>query len=135
MVKRGSSIGFFGIFGRSEDMRRLDEALRRAGLHPAQVPEGVKLAAVGLMAGEEMQEPPPTAYPSVGELMAFCALGADLFAHENGEARLAAATRRVEAALEAGEGRDAEIILLMLHAKLIHPALGDHYDIRAESED
>ncbi|WP_159586247.1 hypothetical protein [Chelativorans xinjiangense] len=135
MVKRGSSIGFFGIFGRSEDMRRLDEALRDAGLHPAQVPEGVKLAAVGLMTSEETPEPPPAAYPSVGELMAFCALGGELFAHENGEARLAAATRRMETALEAGEGRDAETVLLMLHAKLIHPALVDRYAIRAESED
>ena len=131
MVKRGASIGFFGIFGRSEDMNRLDEALRQAGLHPGHVPEGAKLAAVTLMSRQD-PEPPPAAYPPVGELMAFCILGEEDFLHLNGQARLAAITGRLEEALEAGEGQDAELILLMLHAGLIHARLVDRYDIRAE---
>ncbi|MCT8997866.1 hypothetical protein [Chelativorans intermedius] len=134
MVRRGTALGFFGIFGRSQDLRRLDAALRLAGLHPAQVPEGVKLAAVGLMAGDGAEEPPPAAYPPVGLLMAFLALGPDGFARENDEAQLAAATQRLEAALEAGEGRDAQIVLLMLHAGLAHPALVRDYALRAEEE-
>lgn len=135
MVKRGSSIGFFGRFGRSEDMRRLDDALRDAGLHPVQISEGAKLAAVGLMSGEQNAEPPAEAYPPVGELMAYCALGDTGFAHENGEASAAAVRQRLEAALDIGEGLDAEIILLMLHAGLIHPRLLDRYDIRVEEDE
>jgi len=134
MVKRGASIGFFGIFGRSEDMNRLDEALRQAGLHPGHVPEGAKLAAVTLMSTQE-PEPPPLAYPPVGELMAFCVLGEDDFRHLNGEARLAAVIVRLEEALETGEGQDAELVLLMLHAGLIHATLVNRYDIRAEGAD
>ncbi|WP_309082694.1 hypothetical protein [Chelativorans sp.] len=134
MVKRGASIGFFGIFGRSEDMRLLDEALRQAGLNPGAVPEGAKLAAVTLM-NRDVPEPPAEAYPPVGELMALCALGAGGFGEVNGEARLTAALARMEAALEAGGGQDAELILLMLHAKLMDPELVDRYDIRAEGAD
>jgi len=133
MVKRGASIGFFGRFGRSQDMRNLDRALRFSGLHPAQVPEGVKLAAVGIIAGEGGEEPAETAYPPAGELMAFCALGEEHFAYENGESRAESARRRLERALEEGEGQDAELILLLLHAKLIHPVLVDQYDLRAET--
>ena len=135
MVKRGSSIGFFGVFGRSEDLRLLDDALRRAGLHPALIPEGVKLAAVGLMANDTAPEPPPEAYPPVAELMAFCALGEDAFGGENGDSRLAAASQRLQEALEAGEGGDAEIVLLMLHAKLIRPEIVERYGIYAEGDD
>jgi hypothetical protein len=135
MVKRGASIGFFGLFGRSQDMRLLDEALRQAGLHPGAVSEGAKLATVTLMGRDKAHEPPPAAYPPVGELMAFCALGAETFARHNGEARLARVTARMEAALEAGEGEDAELILLMLHAGLLDAELIDRYDIRAEGAD
>ena len=34
------------MFGRSGDLRQLDAALRAADLHPALVPEGVKLTLV-----------------------------------------------------------------------------------------
>lgn len=133
-MKRGASIGFLGIFGRSQDMRQLDEALRRAGLHPSAVPEGAKLAAVSLMSTEERPEPPADAYPPVGELMAFCILGTEAFVRQNGEARRAAATGRLEVALRAGAGEDAEVVLLMLHAGLIHPELVELYGISAESK-
>lgn len=84
MVKRGVSIGFLGRFGRSQDMRYLDASLRSAGLHPSLVPEGVKMAAVSLMA-EDGPEPPAGAYPPVGALMALAALGEEEFARNNGE--------------------------------------------------
>lgn len=131
MVRRGTSIGFFGMFGRSQDLRRLDRAMREAGLHPALIPEGAKLAAIGVIAGEDAREPPPLAYPPIGELMAFCALGSEIFAQENGPERLETAEQRLEAALESGTGTDAQIVLLMLHAKLIHPEIVDRYDIHA----
>jgi hypothetical protein len=70
MVKRGASIGFFGLFGRSQDMRLLDEALRQAGLHPGAVSEGAKLATVTLMSRDKAHEPPPAASePDPGQLL------------------------------------------------------------------
>lgn len=134
MVKRGSAIGFFGLFGRSEDMRRLDEAMRRYGLHPAQVPEAVKLATVGLMAESAKGEPPPDAYPAVGSFMAYCLMGEGEYAAVNGEGATDAMAGRLERALEEGEGPDAELVLLFLHAKLVSPVLIDRYDLRAEDQ-
>ena len=49
MTRRRSSIGFFGRFGRSKDLRQLDEALRALDVHPATVPEAVKLTVVNLL--------------------------------------------------------------------------------------
>jgi len=133
MVKRGVSIGFLGRFGRSQDMRYLDASLRSAGLHPSLVPEGVKMAAVSLMA-EDGPEPPAGAYPPVGALMALAALGEEEFARNNGEPARRAVLGRLERALEVGKGLDASIVLLMLHAGLLHPALRDDYGIEADQE-
>lgn len=135
MPRRGSSPGFFGRFGRSEDLRRLDAALRAAGLHPALVPEGAKLALVNLMkdrAGGNF--PPPEAYQPAAELFAFCLTGPETFGENNGQSRLEEVERRMEAALAAGEGADAEIVLLALHAGLVSPVVVDRYDLRAEEE-
>lgn len=135
MARRRSSPGFFGRFGRSEDLRRLDEALRAAGLHPALVPEGAKLALVNMMkdrAGGEF--PPPEDYQPAAELFAFCLTGPGTFLENNGAARLEVVERRMDAALAAGEGDDADIVLLALHAGLASPALIDRYDLRAKDE-
>src|SRR5262250_700735 len=48
MARRGSSFGFMGMFGRSHDLRQLDQALRSVDVHPAVVPEAVKLTTVNL---------------------------------------------------------------------------------------
>lgn len=135
MTRRRSSLGFLGIFGRSGDLRQLDRALRSADLHPALVPEGVKLTIVNLMKDRwQTDEPPPQAYPAVAALFAYCLLGPQAFEIGNGPERLAEAERRVEAALEAGDGADAQLILLALHAKLVSPAVVERYGLRAEEE-
>ena len=36
-------LGLFGIFGRSHELQRLDQALHGGGLNPRLVPEAVKL--------------------------------------------------------------------------------------------
>ncbi|MFN4272205.1 MAG: hypothetical protein ACK4F5_05290 [Aliihoeflea sp.] len=135
MARRASSFGFMGMFGRSHDLRQLDKALRTADLHPMLVPDGVKLAAVNLMKDVEGGEPPDHAYPYVADLMAFCALGANGFAGANGIDRLEAVEQRLSSALDAGSGLDAELVLLMLHASLLHPGLIDEYGIAAEADD
>ena len=49
MARRRSSIGLFGVFGRSGDLRQLDQALRSVDVHPRLVPEAVKLTVVNLL--------------------------------------------------------------------------------------
>lgn len=132
MTRRNSSLGFFGLFGRSEDLRRLDEALRAADLHPVLVPEGVKLTLVNLMKDRwPHQEPPQDAYGPVAVLFGYCVAGPDAFGRVHGEAALAAAERRIDMALDRSESLDAEIVLLALHARLINPEIVERYGLSA----
>jgi hypothetical protein len=131
-MKRGSSIGLFGRFGRSEDLRRLDEALRRCDVHPATVKEAVKLAAVSLMKDEERGgEPPPYAYPPAAELLAYCVMGPDAFLYANGDAALARVEGRMERALDEGDTLDAKLVLLAITSGVIQPSVVDRFDLRA----
>src|SRR3954447_23389215 len=84
MAGRRSSLGFLGMFGRSGDLRQLDAALRGADLHPALVPEGVKLTIVNLMKDHWPEEPPPQAYPRVANLFSYCIAGPETFERVQG---------------------------------------------------
>ncbi|RWO18783.1 hypothetical protein [Mesorhizobium sp.] len=132
MAKRRSSLGFLGTFGRSGDLRQLDAALRGVDLHPALVPEGAKLTIVNLMKDRWPDEPPPQAYPPVAQLLGYCIAGPDAFEQSNGLRHRLDAERRLEAALEAGDSFDAQIILMTLHAKLISGEVVDHYGLSAD---
>ena len=133
MTRRNSSLGFFGLFGRSQDLRRLDAALRAVDLHPALVPEGVKLTIVNLMKDQwPHQEPPADSYPPVAELFAYCVVGAEAFGGVNGAAAVASVERRLEMALERGESFDAQLVLLALHAKLIDQGVVARYGLSAD---
>ncbi|AWC25653.1 hypothetical protein WHT83_08705 [Aminobacter sp. P9b] len=132
MARRRSSLGFLGIFGRSGDLRQLDAALRSVDLHPALVPEGVKLTIVNLMKDRWPDEPPASAYPPVAQLFGYCIAGPEVFAQANGRDQMLEAERRIEAALEAGSGFDADIVLLALHAKLINPEVVERFDLTAD---
>lgn len=128
MSRRGSSLGFFGIFGRSEDLRALDAGLRAADLHPALVPEGVKLAAVNRMKDDHGGAyPPENAYGPVAQLMAYLALGEDSLAER------APIERRIEMALntpsDAIAALDVDIILLMLHARLVRADIVERFGL------
>jgi hypothetical protein len=130
MARRGSSFGFLGRFGRSEDLRSLDAALRAADLHPALVPEGLKLAICNLMkdhAGDG--EPPPHAYPFVAQLFAYCLLGPEHFSAANGADAAAETERRIEVALDKDESLDAQLVLLALHSKLIRPEVVESFGL------
>jgi hypothetical protein len=128
MARRRSSFGFLGRFGRSQDLRNLDSALRAVDLHPALVPEGVKLALVNLLKDQHGDEPALEAYTPAAALFAYLALGAGAFAQANGDAALEDATARVDQAL-AREGLDAEIVLLAHHAKMLQPEIVAHHGI------
>ncbi|WFP63123.1 hypothetical protein [Mesorhizobium sp. WSM4904] len=132
MAKRRSSLGFLGMFARSGDLRQLDDALRQADLHPALVPEGVKLTIVNLMNDRWPEEPPPQAYQSVAQLCSYCVAGRDTFEQANGKELTLEAEHRIEAALEAGDSFDAQIVLMTLHAKLISAEVVERYGLTAE---
>jgi hypothetical protein len=132
VAKRRSSLGFLGVFGRSSDLRQLDDALRKADLHPALVPEGVKLTIVNLMNDHWPQEPPPEAYASVARLCGYCIAGPETFEQANGREPTLEAEHRIEAALETGDSFDARIVLMTLHAKLINPEVVERYRLTAE---
>src|SRR5262245_57529156 len=84
MARRRSSFGLFGIFGRSHDLRQFDQSLRSLDLHPALVPEAVKLTAVNLLKDHAVnEEPTPQSYRAAAEIMGYCMVGADGFAGAN----------------------------------------------------
>lgn len=124
MIRRGSSFGLFGIFGRSAGLRQLDNALRSVDLHPRLVPEAVKLTAVNLLKDHAPgAEPAPQSYRAAAEILAYCMIGAEGFAGANGDELAEQVERRIETALEAGTSLDAQLILLTLHAKIAQPGV------------
>jgi hypothetical protein len=132
MAPRGLSIGFFGYFGRSSELREFDTALRSVDLHPRLVPEAVKLTAVKLLqerAKDRALE--PRSYREAAEIIAYCMTGGDAFAAAN-DARLAAEVeRRIEAALDSGTNLDAKLVLLTLHAKVIQPSVVNDFGLES----
>ena len=126
---------FSALFGRSREVRRLDDALRAAGLHPALVLDAVKIATLKLLteAGHG-SSPDPSACTLAAEMLTYCALGDHDFGEERGESAARAAEARLEAALEAGDSLDARLVLLTLHAGIIRGSLVDRYDLRAAGE-
>jgi hypothetical protein len=132
MARRRPSLGLFGVFGRSEDLRALDRALHAADLHPALVPDAVKLTVLNVLKDAKGEAPTPEDYRETAALLCYCARGPNAFAAANGDLALAAAERRIEAALEAGHGFDASLILLTLHANIVHPGVKETYQLVSE---
>jgi len=124
-----SSIGFLGIFGRSEDLRALDRALRDLDIHPRLVTEAVKLAAVSILRDHRGEEPPAAAYAATAEMIGYCLLGADAFAAANGAELTGRVEARIEAALAAGGGLDSRLLLLAIHARFIQPSVVEAFGL------
>jgi len=136
MTRKRSSFGMFGIFGRSEDLRQFDRALRSVDLHPRLVPEAVKLAAVNLLKDHAIgEEPAPQSYRAAAELLAYCMIGADGFAGANGDDLTQQVERRIELAPEQDAGLDAQLILLALHAGVIQPSVVQQFQLATESSE
>lgn len=132
MARRRSYFGLFGIFGRSSDLRQLDQALRALDLHPRLVPEAVKLTAVNLLKDHAIgEEPAPQAYPAAAEILAYCMLGREPFAHANGEDLTALIERRIDGAVASGSSLDAQLVLLTLHARVVQPTVVQQYGLEA----
>ena len=134
-MARGLSLGLFGIFGRSAELRQIDRALRSVDLHPNLVPEAVKLTAVTLLKEYAIgEEPAAQSYRAAAEIMAYCMIGANAFADAN-ESRLAEQVeRRIEAALKSGTGLDAKLVLLTLHARVIQPSVVHSFQLESGAD-
>lgn len=124
--------GFSALFGRSREVRRLDDALRTAGLHPNLVPDAVKIATLQLLnqAGHG-RSPAPEACTEAADMLAYCMLGDQGFGEGMGVNSARALKARLEAALDAGDNLDARLVLLALHAGVIQGALVHRYQLHA----
>ena len=122
--------GFFGLFGRSHEMKRLDQAVRSVGLHPNLVPDAVQLTIYNLLkAADKGASPAPRAYHAAAEMLGYCMLGPQGFTEANGLALTEATEARLEAALHAGDSLDARIVLLALHAGVIQSQVIEGYQL------
>ncbi len=125
-------LGLFGIFGRSRELQRLDQAVRAVGLHPRLVPEAVKLTVLKLFnEAHRGASPAPRAYHAAAEMLGLCMLGPQGFTEANGLGLTEATEARLEAALEAGDSLDARLVLLALHAGVIQVQLVERYQLEA----
>jgi hypothetical protein len=132
MPRRNSSIGFMGVFGRSHDLREFDKALRSVDLHPKLVPEAVKLTVCALLKDQaNSDDPPAEAYRPAAELVAYCMIGANGFAGANDVDLTLAVEQRIEAALDAGDSLDAQLVLLVLHARVVQPSVVDRFGLES----
>ena len=125
-------LGFIGIFGRSHELQRLDQAVRTVGLHPRLVPEAVKLTTLKLLKeADGGAGPAPRAYYAAAELLGYCLLGVQAFTASNGLGLTEAVETRLETALEAGDSLDARVVLLTLHAGVVQPSVIERYGLEA----
>ncbi len=125
-------LGFLGIFGRSHELQRLDQAVRAVGLHPRLVPEAVKLTTLKLLGeADNGASPAPRAYDAAAEMLGYCMLGPQGFTETNGLRLTEATEARLEAALEAGDSLDARLVLLALHAGVIQVQVVERYRLDA----
>ncbi len=135
MARRRSSLGLFGIFGRSSDLRQLDQALRAVDVHPRLVPEAIKLTVVNLLKDHAIgDEPAPQAYRAAAEIIGYCMVGAEAFGHANGPDVTAQTERRIEAAIGSGVSLDAQLVLVTMYAEVTQPSVIEQFQLRSADE-
>ena len=122
--------GLLNLFGRSKQIERLSDAFRTAGVHPRLVPDAVLITTLKLL-NDSGHGTGAESCRMAADLVAYLMLGGPAFGEVRGEQHIAATESRLEAALQAGDGLDAELVLLALHARLIHPRVSKSYDIKA----
>lgn len=133
-MRRSPAMGFLGRFGRSSDLRQLDEALRSLDVHPNLVPEPVKITVVNLLKDHMPgNDPAAHSYQAAAEIVGYCMIGAEGFAGANDEFLARRIERRIEAAIESGDSLDAQLILLTLHANVIQPSVVERFQLESRN--
>jgi hypothetical protein len=133
-MQRGLSLGLFGIFGRSAELREFDKALRVVDLHPNLVPEAIKLTAVKLIKEASARDAEPPSYLAAAEIIAYCMVGAESFAGANDLEITSQVEQRIEAALDLTDSLDAQLVLLTLHAKVIQPSVVEFFQLESDAD-
>ena len=133
-MKPALSLGFFGLFGRSNALKVLDADLRAVDLHPKLVPEAVKLAALRtLMEQTDGEAPDEADSRAAAEILAYCMIGGEAFSAANGDRLAQSVEQRIDTALEQGTNTDAKLILLALHANVIQPSVVAQFGLEVDS--
>lgn len=128
-----SSFGFLGRFGRSADLQAFDEGLRQCDVHPAQIVDGVKLAAVRLVQKQSRSDSLPDGiYRDAAALTAFCIQGEARMVELVGAEAAQNLAQRIENAADRPNSLDAELILLALHAGLVAPGVAAEFGLSVE---
>ena len=125
-------LGFFNIFGRSPDLKALDQALRDAGLHPRTLPEAVKLTAVRLLRERAGGSVPEAAFEDTTQLLGFCILGRNQFIASNSIRAADRIEERMEAAIATGDSADAKLLLLAVHSGIITADVADRFEVETD---
>ena len=135
MARRRSSLGLFGIFGRSSDLRQLDQALHAVDVHPRLVPEAIKLTVVNLLKDYAIgDEPAPQAYRAAAEIVGYCMIGAEALGRANGPDVTARTERRIEAVIGSGVSLDAQLVLVTMYAGVTQPSVIEQFQLRSADE-
>lgn len=126
-------LGIFGIFGRSQEMQRFDQALRSAGLNPRLVSDAVKITILKQLKQASGGAPPDLrAFTMAAELLSYCVLGGQEFLNSKGELETEVVEARLMTAIEEGQGLDARLVILAVHAGLVHPSVVERFNLRVE---
>lgn len=113
----------------------MDTALRAANVHPNLVPEAVKLTAVRVLRrAEGGAAPTDAAFTGAAALLGYCLTGRDMFTELNDEALVDAVEARIRAATDSGDGVDAELLLLALHAGIVRDGVIERFGLEAVDE-
>ena len=132
MVRRRPSLGLFGIFGRSPELRQLDQTFRSLDVHPRLVPEAVKLTIVSLLEDHATGgKPAPQAYRAAAEIVGYCIMGPAAFAAVDDPQLATEVERRIERALEFSSTLDAKLVLLTLHAGVIQQSVVEYFQLES----
>lgn len=127
-------LSVFGIRGRPKEVHRLSDALRDAGIHPALVPDSVKIAVIKLLRendGEKIADI-DTSCEKAAPMVAYCMLGRDEYADVNDVAAADEVENRLRLAIDSGESLDAQLAMLTLLARVTHPDVVDTFDLEID---
>lgn len=119
--------GLFGRFGRSREMRQLDDELRTAGVHPALVSDAVKLTIIRLLKAAHGAAAPH--FREAAPLVAYCLIGSGPFGCTNGPDATEAIEHRLHRAIAEESSLDAQIVLLTMHTDLIQPDVVERFGL------
>ncbi|ANK82603.1 MAG: hypothetical protein TEF_18720 [Rhizobiales bacterium NRL2] len=126
-------LGFLELFGASRPVQRLDGALRAVGVHPRLMPGAVKIAIIRQLETTGRKDgPDEAACAHAAELFGYLMHGPGVFADDNGASAAAAVEDRIAAAVGAGTGPDARLILLALHAGIIAPEVLERHQFEID---